>query len=251
MNMAQPWLIYTLADPRTMEVRYVGVTVRGQRRRLNEHLSRAATGGKTHRDCWIRSLLKLGLKPIPDVVEEGVGEAWREAERRWITKLNTTGRLVNLTEGGDGTPGYVPTEELRRKWSAMRRGVKYAPGRVSAMLGKAHSAEAREKIRAASTGRRHSESSRAKLSAAHKGKIISAEARAKMAEAKRGKRHTEEQKRKIAAATTSRKPVLSVETGEVYPSITAASKALKVTEASIYQALSKGCRCRGRHLRRV
>jgi hypothetical protein len=248
MNMNRPWLIYILADPRTGEVRYVGVTFR-KRQRFNEHISTASNGGKTHRDCWIRSLLALSLRPEYRVIQIGSGEGWQQAERDWIAHYRPSGRLVNITDGGEGLPGYIPTEELRRKWSQMRKGVKYAPGRTPAMLGKRHSPEAREKIREAGAGRKQPESARAKISAARRGKPLSAEHRTLLSEAHRGKILTETHKRKIADSTTGRKPVLCVETGEVYPSITGAAKVLDVTEASVGQAIRKGCRCRGNHFR--
>lgn len=245
---ARPWEIYTLIDPRTDRVRYVGATLRGKKR-FNEHLSRAVTSGKTHRDCWIRSLIALGLRPIYQVIEQGEGDGWQEAERRWIAHYRETSDLVNLTDGGEGFPGYIPSPELRQKWSVMRAGVPYPPDRVPAMKGKHHTPEARAKIGAAGTGRRHTRETREKLSKAHKGKVLSAEHIEKMAAAKRGKRHTPEHNAKIAASTTNRKPVMCVETGETYPSVTTAARSLGVTEASVYQAIRKGCRCKGNHFR--
>src|ERR1044072_2158681 len=100
------WSIYTLSDPRTNQIRYVGVTFRG-RVRLNEHLSHAMTGGNTYRDRWIRSLIMAGVRPLYAVIEEGQGEGWQEAERQWIAFYRLTINLVNRTDGGEGFPGYV------------------------------------------------------------------------------------------------------------------------------------------------
>ena len=242
------WEIYTLSDPRTLIVRYVGLTFRGKRR-FNEHMSRAVNGGKTHRDCWIRVLIDLGLRPLFQIVEQGCGEGWQEAERNWIAHYRLAGDLVNHTDGGEGTPGYVPTPELRQKWSQMRTGVPYSPGRVSAMKGKRHTLDAIQKIRVASTGRVMPESMRKNVSAARKGKPLSPDHKAKLSTAHRGKQLTTEHKRNIAAATVGRKPVLCIETGETYPSVTAAAKALNVNEASVNQAIRKGTRCKGLHFR--
>lgn len=232
-------------------VRYVGMTFRGVKRRFNEHLCRARTGGKTHRDCWIRSLLTAGVSPVLSVIDRGRGESWQATEQRWIAHHSAAGMLVNHTIGGDGTPGHIPSAATRAKWSAKRKGVRYAPGRTGAMKGRNHSPEARAKIAAAATGRTHSSEAKAKISHAHRGKTISPEQRAVIARAHAGKRLTAEHKAKIADATTNRRPVICESTGEVFASITAASKALGVTEASIYQALRKGCRCNGRTLRRA
>ena len=240
------WEIYSLVDPRTLEVRYVGVTFRGKAR-FREHLSRAATGGKTHRDCWIRSLIAAGLRPTYGVLERGSGDGWPKREQFWIAAHKPT--LTNHTNGGEGSPGYVPTQELRRRWSAMRSGVPYAQGRRAAMLGRKHSPEAVEKIRRASTGRIMPATMKTKVSAARKGKPLSTEHRARLAAAHRGNRLSEEHRRKIAASTTNRKPVQCVETGEVFVSVIEAARALGVTEASINQAIRKGCRCKGNHYR--
>lgn len=129
----RPWEIYSLTDPRTLEVRYIGVTFRGKAR-LCEHISRAARGGKTHRDCWLRSLIAAGLRPIHGTMERGSGDGWPEREQFWIATHKAT--LTNHTDGGEGSPGYVPTPELRRKWSALRLGVPYAFGRRAAMMGR-------------------------------------------------------------------------------------------------------------------
>lgn len=249
MTMGRSWEIYALADPRTGEVRYVGVTHRGSARRLVEHLSRARKGGRTHRDCWIRSLLSAGVSPTMAVIEVGNGVGWQSAERKWIAHHALS--VVNHTAGGDGTPGCIPSPATREKWSAQRRGVRYAPGRVGAMKGRTHTPEARAKIAAASTGRAHSPEAKAKLSKAHTGKKLSPEHRAFLAKLHTGTKHTAEHKAKIAAATTTRKPVVCDATGEAFESITAASRALGVSEASVYQALRKGCLCRGRSLRRA
>ena len=244
----RPWQIYTLADPRTMEVRYIGVTFRGKRR-LNEHLSRAVTGGQTHRDCWIRSLIGVGLRPTFAVIQDGSGDGWQEAERQQIARYRRTGVLVNLTDGGDGFPGYIPTPELRAKWSAMRRGVPYAAGRTRPMLGKQHTPDVIEKIRQTSTGRVMPASQRAKLSALRAGKPLPTKVVEASAAARRGKPLRAEHRAKIAAKTTNRKPVVCVETGQTFASVTAAARHLDVNEASVYQAIHKGCRCRGLHWR--
>jgi hypothetical protein len=242
----RPWEIYSLTDPRTSEVRYVGVTFRGKSR-FREHMSRAVCGGKTHRDCWLRSLIAAGLRPTYATLERGSSDGWPEREQFWIATHRLT--LTNHTDGGEGSPGYVPTPELRRKWSAMRAGVPYAPGRRSAMLGRKHTSGAIEKIRRASFSRKMPESMKAKVSAARKGKPLATEHRAKLAAAHRGKRLSAEHRRKIAAATTGRKPVRCIETGETFASVTDAARTLGVTEASVNQAVRKGCRCKGNHYR--
>lgn len=240
------WAIYTLSDPRTEAVRYVGATFRGVRR-LVEHMSRAATGGKTHRDCWIRALVLAGHRPTYSVIETGVGEAWKERERYWIATLRTSTNLVNHTDGGEGTVGYKLPMETRKRWSEMKTGVKYAPGRTRPMLGRSHSEEAKAKIAAAGRGRKHTDASKAKLSLAHTGKKLSAEHRQKLLGARGGKPLSAEHREKIRRSCTNRKPVVCMETGAQFDSVTHASTVLGVSEASVNQAIRKGGRCRGMH----
>ena len=220
--MGKPWMIYGLVDPRTGSTRYVGVTFRGNRR-LNEHMSRAVTGGRTHRDCWIRSLITLGLRPSLCVLEQGVGDGWQEREKFWIAHHRQTGDLVNHTDGGEGFQGYVPTPELRAKWSEMRKGVPYAPGRVPGMKGKHHTAEAKEKIREAGTGLKRSEETRKRMSDAAKLRGME------------------------AACASRRKRVVCVETGESFESMIALARLLKVNRSTISQAIRNGSRCKGNH----
>lgn len=109
----------------------------------------------------MRKLLLLGLRPTLAIVESGTGN-WAEAERRWITHYKTENcALTNLTEGGEGTPGYIPTAETRAKMSVAHLGLKQTP-------------ESTAKTRAALLGRKQSPEHVAKLSAARKGKPIPA-----------------------------------------------------------------------------
>jgi hypothetical protein len=190
-----------------------------------------------------------GVRPVYQVIQTGHGDGWQEAERFWIAEHRKNCDLVNLTDGGDGTPGLTISPEIRQKLSESRRGVPYPPGRVPAMLGKHHSPEAKEKIRLAGTGRIKPESARLKLSEMKKGKPLPSATVAASVAARTGKPLSAEHKAKIAATTTNRKPIVCVETDQQYPSITAAAHMLSVSEASIHQAIRKGCRCKGLHFR--
>lgn len=246
------WVVYALRDPESLDVRYVGITFRGIRTRWREHICRARTGGKSHRDRWIASLCKRDLLPVIEVLENGNGDGWAAAERRWIAEYRSrSGRLVNCTDGGEGTPGLIPSADLRARWSQQRKGRVYKHIRPGGMTGKRHSGEVRALIAAAGTGRTQSAEARQKLSEAHRGKRLSEDHRAKLGAAKRGKKLSTEHKAKIAASTTGRVPVLCVETGEIHPSVAAAANHVGVSKASLGQALRKGCRSGKLHWRRA
>lgn len=111
--------IYELRDPRDLECkpRYVGITTTSLKRRLGIHLQKHRLKNNTHKNNWIKSLLKDGIKPLPVLIEEVVG--WKyacEVEKYWIKEFKEQGyKLVNSTEGGDGSQGYKWTPEVREK----------------------------------------------------------------------------------------------------------------------------------------
>lgn len=120
-------LIYTLSDPRTGRVRYVGKTCQRPTRRLGHHVS-TARHRRNHRERWIAS---LGVAPTLTVVEQVTGSVVdvAEVERRWIARLRSDGcHLTNLTTGGEGTPGRKASAETRAKMSASLMGNQCARG---------------------------------------------------------------------------------------------------------------------------
>ncbi len=158
-------VIYGLIDPRTSEMRYVGWTV-NPRSRLRRHMGSARAGRKGgYVLAWIREVLADGLEPQMVILETNPSD-YAMAERDWIRRYRSWGcRLTNLSDGGDGSPGYRHTPEERRRISTREKGKKLSPA-------------TRAKISAASKGRVKSPEERAKLSAAHKGKKKSPEHRA-------------------------------------------------------------------------
>lgn len=134
--MGKQWSIYTLTDPRDNSVRYVGVTHQKLARRLSEHLSVAKTKKQhDHRSCWLRKLISEGLTPLASILEQGEGDGWAACEIKWIAHYRGEGcKLVNATEGGEGTIGWSPNREQRERIS------KWMKGRD---LGKKHTDETR------------------------------------------------------------------------------------------------------------
>lgn len=157
MSKNEPWFIYILIDPRTEEIRYVGWTF-NTHKRLNAHISNAKRT-KSHKAYWIKSLLDIKERPLLKIIETGNGDGWQQAERQWISHYRFLGApLTNATDGGDGTPGFIPGEETRKKMSLAHAGRKQSPESIA-------------KTRAALLGRKQSPEHVAALSAARKGKI--------------------------------------------------------------------------------
>jgi hypothetical protein len=97
------WEIYTLSDPRTNEIRYVGFTTQGAKERLRRHIWESLKYRRSHRHRWVNSLINAGVVPIINVIESGSGDGWSAVERKWIAFYRSSGaRLVNFTDGGEG-----------------------------------------------------------------------------------------------------------------------------------------------------
>lgn len=157
----RPVKIYVLKHPDTLEVRYVGKTVRSLSRRLGNHIANAK-GNKhnKHLSNWIISILNKNKRPIIELLEECDYSVWQEREQYWISQFPN---LINLTKGGDGCLGFIQDESTR------------------------------EKLRIAMTGRKHSEEFKQNMSLRLKGKPLSEEHKANS-----GKKATDATKKKLS-----------------------------------------------------
>lgn len=91
--------IYTLSDPLTNEIRYVGKTIQKPTYRLSSHISQSKYNSKKdYCHCWIKSLLNKDLKPIMNIVEETFDVS---RETYWIKHYRCNYKLTNFTDGGD------------------------------------------------------------------------------------------------------------------------------------------------------
>lgn len=94
--------IYSLTDPITNQIRYVGKTVNLEQRLYN-HINHAKTMKyKRHVCYWINSLLKQGKLPSMNVLEECETD-WQQREQYWINQHRE--HLCNHTLGGEGRLG--------------------------------------------------------------------------------------------------------------------------------------------------
>lgn len=93
--------IYILKDPITKEIRYLGITKNPLNVRLNGHIHDCKHKKPTHKINWIKSLLKLELRPIIELLEEVDDVIAFDMEIYWIYQLKSWGfNLTNSTNGG-------------------------------------------------------------------------------------------------------------------------------------------------------
>lgn len=105
--------IYTLSDPITNEIRYVGKTVGKLYKRLSAHYRDKSISYKTN---WIKTLKEKGLKPNIRILEISDEFNWVEREKYWISYYREKTKLTNYLEGGQGLPfGYKHSGEAKEK----------------------------------------------------------------------------------------------------------------------------------------
>lgn len=131
------------------------------------------------------------------------------------------GNLVNHTNGGEGIVGFKHSEETILK---MKNSAK---GRVI-------SKEQRMKISNSNLGKKHTEESKLKISESKIGKKHSDEARLKMSMSAKGF----SKECILNAALSNGKKVIDIETGEIFNSITDASKKSNYSLTSIRRFLN-------------
>ena len=119
--------IYSLKDPRTGEIRYVGKTIK-PKKRLNSHIARSKNRN-LHSSNWIKSIIDDGFVPIMEILEICNSDNWEEREKFWILKYSEEFKLTNISQGGgsEGTSygfrGKKHTAESIQKMKDSRTGV--------------------------------------------------------------------------------------------------------------------------------
>lgn len=194
----RPYFIYALIDPVTSQIRYIGKT-HNPKYRYSHHVAPSSLRKKSHKTHWISSLIEKGVKPLIRIVAQVDEEKANEMEIETIRRCRAMGiPLTNATDGGEGTPGYTPSFEQRKKHSEM-------------MKGHPVSAETRAKMSASGKGRCVSEKTREILRRTHLGKKLPFEQIQKMRIKLMGNKHTlglihsEETRQKMSKAHTGKK----------------------------------------------
>jgi hypothetical protein len=212
---------------------------------------------------WDRVVNKAGGFTINYPVKNVDEELSLLAEMELIDqyrKLNI--KLVNVSAGGEGTTGWVPTDETKRKIGLANKTTPKARGELHGMYGKKHTEESLARMSISQKarkwgenhpmyGKQHSEETRKKISANRKGKLVgeanpffgkthTEESRAKISKAGIGRKVTEETIAKksataLANAPTSKlsKPVICLTNGMTYYGLNDASKQLKLHRQAI------------------
>jgi hypothetical protein len=160
---------------------------------------------------WERIVNKAGGFTINYPVKNVDEELSLLAEMELIDQYRKLGvKLVNVSDGGEGTTGFHHDEESKRKIGLANKTTPKASGELHGMYGKKHTAESLAKMSASQKsrewgkkhhfyGKQHTEETKAKISASRKGKLIGE------ANPFFGKTHTEEAKAKMAAPHVGRK----------------------------------------------
>lgn len=102
--MSKIMFIYTLSDPITNEIRYIGKT-NNIKDRLKRHLQKSNLDKyekNTHKSRWIRSMLICDKSPNIEILDIGNTENVNDLEIYWISQFKTWGfNLTNLSAGGE------------------------------------------------------------------------------------------------------------------------------------------------------
>lgn len=118
-NVEKVWKVYVHTN-KCNGKRYVGITSKAK----PEHRWNSGRGysESTH---FYTAIQKYGWDAFDhEILRDGLTEAEAKAEeKRLIALWNTMDRSCgyNMTSGGDGTPGYIPSDETRAKLSVARR----------------------------------------------------------------------------------------------------------------------------------
>lgn len=141
---------------------------------------------------WNSIVNKHGYE-VQILFEDLTWEEAKEKEKEFIIlygRYNVNkGLLCNLTDGGDGSLGYIPSQEALLKISKTSKGRPKTPEQISKWKSKidfSKSTEVREKIRQSLLGKKHSEERKINQSKAQLGKTLSEETKEKLRQCRKG-----------------------------------------------------------------
>lgn len=176
--------IYSLSDPDTREIRYIGKANNIQYR-LWAHIHEAKNDLRNMHKCnWIKTLLKEDKKPIIEIIEEVSLDGWKDAEIYWIAQFKAWGfNLINKTAGGECG---VISENCRLALANTKKRRGHEKGKFK------HSEETKAKIRAKRALQVMTNEHKEKISIKMKGVQKSDEHKQNISVGKTGKKFTKE-----------------------------------------------------------
>lgn len=189
------YALYRESEPN--EYRYIGKTsYPSPNKRFKTHLNNASSGDTAPVYRWIRKYKDIAVIIIEDDIENSLA---CEKEKHYICFYKKAGhRLLNSTEGGDGSPGRKLSVSSKEKIR-------------SKLKGRSLSEEHKRNISLGQTGRKLSDKTKSKISQSlvnhpklvesgkkNKGKKHSLEARKRISLGKKGKPASENQLRHLA-----------------------------------------------------
>lgn len=189
--------IYTLEDPRTDEVRYVGKTI-NPKDRLRHHISKARTSKspKEHSKRWIKSLLNENLLPKMKILLLVESKEWEFYE---IECIKLFSNLTNMTEGGQSVWWSKLSEEERKTFKK-----KMSVVNKQRIISDETREAWRQNAIKTHTGRKRSKQTKEKISAKMLGEgnprfgvSISEDTRNKLKESSKKRKHSPETKLKM------------------------------------------------------
>jgi hypothetical protein len=181
--------IYSLSDPDTLEVRYIG-KANNLKYRYWSHLHEAKNDLRNQHKCnWIKKLLSQDKTPLLEIIEEVSIDNWQESEKYWINQFKTWGfSLINKTEGGECG---VISENCKIALSKSKK-----RGHVKGQF--KHSEETKAKIREKRALQKVTEEMKRKISESNKGKKKSDQHRENISKARKGMVFTEEHRKNMS-----------------------------------------------------
>ena len=204
---------------------YIGIT---KKKRIKDRWDNG--NGYKNNTLFFKAITKYGWDNFQHIIlftnlEE---ERAKNLEKDLIRHYKNLNISLNITDGGEGTYGWSPSEETRNKIR-------------TSLIGRTISNECKSKISKALKGRKVSREHIERLRQISLNKTVSEETKQKLREANLGKKYSEETKRKIALI--SAKPVIQLTLdGEFireWESASEAARALGKMSSSITHCCNK------------
>nr|DAG98231.1 MAG TPA: intron associated endonuclease [Crassvirales sp.] len=169
---------------------YVGIT---KKKRVKDRWDNG--NGYKNNIIFYRAINKYGWDNIEHIIlfRDLSEKRAKNLEVDLIRHYKSLGISYNITDGGDGTYGWIPSEETKNKIS-------------STLVGRVVPETVKVKISKALQGRKISKEHIDVIKRTHTGKVVSSETKQKLRDANLGKRLSDETRRKVALAFA--KPVL-------------------------------------------